>query len=144
MIDTTLISAIEACPYTSDSYYVLDLPLLKSEVDSFKKGFSNINLTPSYSYKTNYFKPLLQNLSNVHGFYSEIVSPFELDIAIASNIDPSSIIYNGPVKCRESIQFILNSGGLVNADSLSDLQTILSSPNNSISKFRVGLRLALP
>ena len=143
MIDPRLLSAIEDCSYTSDSYYVLDLPLLNTEVDTFIQSFSPLNITPSYSYKTNYFRPLLQHLSNVHGFSSEIVSPFELDIAIASNIDPSSLIYNGPVKSRESIEYILNSGGLVNADSLSDLKTILSIPSRSNSKFRVGLRVCL-
>ena len=53
------------------------------------------------------------------------------------------MILNGPIKSYESVFKILNSGGLVNADSYDDLELIKSAcqkiPKNK--KIRLGIRI---
>lgn len=142
-IDKVLLNSIRNNSQDSDSYYVINLIKLKEEVDNFISNFTNKNDTFSYSYKTNYSKPIIKYLDK-RGFFSELVSPFEVDISKQYNISPSRIIYNGPLKNSESIEYVLYGGGIVNIDNIEDLKLIkdILSKKNDDFLIRVGLRLS--
>ena len=72
----------------------LALPYQKLDM-TFKNIYLKFQI--AYSYKTNYIPRICQIIYKLGG-YSEIVSPFELEIASRLNIPYKKIIYNGPDK----------------------------------------------
>ena len=143
MVDKKLIQAIKDQDYNLDSYYIFDYPNFLKEVNFFKETFKEVNPIFSYSYKTNYLKPLIKSVDKLD-FLSEVVSPFEVEISKIFGIDPSKLIYNGPLKDEESIKYVLSNGGIVNADHLDELKMIFSicSSLKSLSDLRIGVRLS--
>ena len=141
MIESNLVNAIASLDYCSDSFYIFDYPKFLKEINNFKTKFNDIN--PIFSYKTNYVKPLIKSIDQSN-FLSEVVSPFEVEISKTFGINPSKIIYNGPVKDDESIEYVLKNGGIVNADNFNDLKRIfyICSKLNISSKPRVGVRFS--
>ena len=79
--------AIEKLKYDKDSFYIFDEELCKKEINNFIKKLSNFPSIFSYSYKTNYCKPLIDMLSQ-YNFLSEVVSPFEVNLTKAYGINP--------------------------------------------------------
>ncbi len=143
LINNNLNSKIKSLPKFDDAFYLLDLQKLKEEFLWFRDTFANKNTLIAYSYKTNYLKDLIKSLTNM-GAYSEVVSPFEVEITKEYNINPSKIIYNGPVKNFKSIKYVLEGEGLVNADSFDDLKLILNTMQNcNLTKSpRIGIRFS--
>ena len=125
MIDQKLKESIKFLEYDSDSYYIFDQPRFIQEVQRFTNTFKEINPIFSYSYKTNYIKPLIKRIDEL-GFLSELVSPFEVEVSRVFGINPSKIIYNGPVKDDDSIKYVVKNGGIVNADNIYELKRILA------------------
>ena len=143
MIDENLKESIKLLDYNSDSYYIFDHPKFIKEVQRFKNNFKDVNPIFSYSYKTNYVKPLIKGIDRLN-FLSELVSPFEVEVSRKFGINPSSIIYNGPVKDDESIEYVVKNRGIVNADNIYDLKRILSITSNLKLSFkpRIGIRFS--
>ena len=70
-----------------------------------------------YSYKTNPVPAVLRRLHD-RGIGAEVISPFELWLAIELGLPGDRIIYNGPAKSADSIrQAIDHDVHLVNANS---------------------------
>ena len=126
----------------NDSFYIVDLIKLKKDYKKFENTFSKYKTKIAYSYKTNYLKPLITEL-DTNGAYSEVVSPFEVEIAETYGIKKSKLIYNGPVKDKQSINAVLE-GGLVNADSFDDLDLIIKSVKDTDLNYSpsIGVRLS--
>lgn len=94
----------------------------------------------AYSYKTNYI-PALCKIVNALGGYAEVVSEMEMEVALHCGVLPENIIWNGPVKNAQKMEWLLLNGGTVHADSLEELTTILSiSQNHPGCALNIGLR----
>ncbi|MDD5173077.1 MAG: decarboxylase [Patescibacteria group bacterium] len=108
-----------------ESFYLLDSEKFKKNYNEFLKSFRKIypNSFIAYSYKTNYI-PKLCKLVNQMGGYAEVVSEMEFNLAIKIGVTPKKIIYNGPYKSENSIKKCLLNGGMVNLDSLSEVDII--------------------
>ena len=123
------------CYIFSESKLLNDLNFIKSNLEK--------NTILAYSYKTNFYKGLCKTLYKM-GCLAEVVSPFEIECTKKYEINPQDIIYNGPNKDFESIKYVLENNGLVNADSPTDfflIQKVIEKlPGNF---YRVGLRLDL-
>ncbi len=123
-------------------FYIFDETILKSDLYKLKQAFGKYKTLIGYSYKTNYMAPLVKYLDN-NGVFAELVSSFEVEIARKYGISASKVILNGPIKSYESVFKILDSGGLVNADSFDDLdlikRVIKKLPKNK--NIRVGVRI---
>ena len=65
----------------------------------------------------------------------------EMEIALKSGVNPSHIIWNGPIKNEEKVKDLLLAGGTVNIDSVYEIDNIRtvaeSNPNKNIT---VGVR----
>lgn len=92
-----------------------DISLLK-EALSMNWG----NYITGYSVKTNSLPWLLNYLKN-QGFYAEVVSKTEYDLAVRLGFPAEQMIYNGPIKDRQAFESVLLSGGYVNLDSNYEL-----------------------
>ena len=140
--DKKLINNINSMPERDSPFYLLDIRKLKQELNTFKNAFEK-NVHVCYSYKTNYLKPIIQTFDNL-GVLSEIVSSFEADLTKEFGINPRKVIYNGPIKSSNSIKYILEGGGIVNADSLDDLKKIceIASVCKNKDSCKIGIRLS--
>lgn len=137
--------AILTASDSQDPFYLVDLERAQISLDSFRKAFSSLDVKVAYSYKTNYIKSLVLYFHG-NGCLSEVVSPFEVDLVRTYDIPDDQIIYNGPLKSLDSISSVLRSDGLINADSLDDLQLILSSIDSRLASSktpRIGIRLCI-
>jgi diaminopimelate decarboxylase len=124
--------------------YVLDLVELQATVDASMRMARRLNIQYAYSYKTNYLRDLCLHLHK-NGILAEVVSPFEVDVTKAYGIPPDRVVYNGPVKSRDSIAYVLIGGGLVNSDSLHDLELITGVAYDIHRPgLRVGVRVSFP
>jgi diaminopimelate decarboxylase len=100
-------------------------------------------VTIGYSYKTNYI-PLICKSAHEKGCWAEVVSEMEVEMALCHLCDKSHIIYNGPIKSAESIQKVIEVGGIINIDHLLDIhliEKIIVKMNYTNKKVRIALRL---
>lgn len=113
-----------------------DINLLK---EALTKNWGNYIM--GYSVKTNSLPWLLRYLKE-HGFYAEVVSDMEYDLAKRLGYTDDRIIYNSPIKKREVWEQVLLQDGYVNFDSNYELQWIkevsLQYPERN---FKIGLRV---
>jgi diaminopimelate decarboxylase len=97
-----------------------------------------------YSYKTN---PVPAVLAALHqcGVGAEVISPYELWLALRLGVTGERIIYNGPAKSFESLRVAVRSGAAaINANSIGDLALIRRAARAEGARANVGLRVALP
>lgn len=92
-----------------------DIHLLR---DSLTEHWGNFVM--GYSVKTNSL-PWLLNYLKGQGFYAEVVSATEYDLAKRLGYPDNHIIYNGPIKDKTVFETVLLAGGYVNLDSSDEL-----------------------
>ena len=113
-----------------------DINLLK---EALTKNWGNFVM--GYSVKTNSLPWLLSYLKD-HGFYAEVVSEMEYDIAKRIGYTDDRIVYNSPIKDRKVWEQVLLGGGYVNLDSSYELNWIEEICGQYPDKiFKVGLRV---
>ena len=113
-----------------------DINLLK---EALTKNWGNFIM--GYSVKTNSLPWLLVYLKD-HGFYAEVVSEMEYDIAKRLGYPDDRIVYNSPIKDREVWEQVLLGGGYVNLDSSYELKWMEEICKQYPEKcFHVGLRV---
>lgn len=113
-----------------------DMKLLQ---DSLSENWGNYIM--GYSVKTNSL-PWLLNYLKQRGFYAEIVSKAEYELASHLGFPDEHMIYNSPSKDRSTFEAVLLSGGYVNLDSNEELawmeELSLRFPEKQL---QVGLRV---
>lgn len=96
------------------------------------------------SYKTNPVPDLLVRLHHA-GLGAEVISAYELWLALHLGVPPHRIIYNGPAKSIDSLQVAIDQGiHLINANSVSEADTIIRIAGEVGRTVRLGLRVSLP
>lgn len=124
-----------------EAFYLLDSEKFKNNFLELKKAFTSIypNFNIAYSYKTNY-TPKLCKIVNELGGYAEVVSEMEAELAIRCGVDPSHIIWNGPIKNPEKLKEYLLKGVTVNIDSISEAEYIREIALKAERTLNVGIR----
>jgi len=108
-------------------------------VEAFRRHIPRVELATSY--KTNPLPGVLQALHDA-GTWAEVISHFELWLALQLKIDPQRIILNGPGKGRESVELGISRGiGLINIDAPDEIPWVVDSARRHGIKQRVGLRV---
>jgi diaminopimelate decarboxylase len=123
--------------------YVVDKVRLKSNFrrfyDSFRKLYPKIEV--SYSYKTNPLPGVIRALHDF-GAGAEVISHFELWLALKLNVPPENIIFNGPGKTPESLELaISNKIKLVNIDAADEIDSIGRIAAKYRHRQKVGVRV---
>ena len=116
--------------------YVLSRSTLTSNIKAAREAFAG--WTIGYSVKTNWLPQILQEV-RMAGLCAEVVSEDEYRLARASGFNPSDIIYNGPVKGRETFLEALAEGARVNIDSWREIDWL----NDIRMPAKVGIRINL-
>ncbi len=108
-------------------------------VGAFRRHLPKVELATSY--KTN---PLPAVLTTLHraGTWAEVISPFELWLALELKVAPERIVLNGPGKGRESVDLAVRRGiGLINIDGPDEIPLVVESAQRWGRQQRVGLRV---
>ena len=97
-----------------------------------------------YSYKTNPVPGVLAMLHTA-GIGAEVISEYELWLALRLGVPGERIIYNGPAKSPASLRMAVERGALlINANSVADVQAIAAAAHHVGRPASLGLRVALP
>lgn len=96
-----------------------------------------------YSYKTNPIPGVLAELHR-NGIGAEVISHYELWLALKLGVPPSRIIYNGPAKSEASIRQAIELGiELLNINHREEIGVVARIASELRRKARVGLRVSL-
>lgn len=96
------------------------------------------NCSIGYSVKTNSL-PYALNKARQFGCKAEVVSHDEYRLARLCGYQPCEIIYNGPMKSRETFIEAVVGGAIVNIETKRELSWLTELPKEQI--YTVGLRL---
>lgn len=109
-------------------------PVFITDTSIIKKRLNEIGQRAkiAYSFKTNY--DVAQKITFP---LAEVVSPFELNLALKHQYPYTSIIFNGPNKGR--LDSLLSQPLTINIDNFSELNQLISYPKKI--KSQIGLRL---
>lgn len=125
-----------------DAFYLLDSAQFRKNFFELKEAFSKIypHFNIAYSYKTNY-TPKLCKIVNELGGYAEVVSEMELELAKRVGVNPTNIIWNGPIKNPKVLEEFLVEGGVANLDSIEEIEVIKNIINSHPKAIlRLGIR----
>ena len=123
--------------------HVVDKDLLQKNYQEFYESFKshNIDFEIYYSYKTNTIPAILQVLHE-NGAGAEVISPYELWLALELNVNPNLIIYNGPNKPAEGLKLAIEHGiKMININSFGEIDRIENIARELGKKPKVGVRI---
>lgn len=123
--------------------HVVSFSQLEKNYRSFREAFASRYplVEVGYSYKTN---PLPGVIRALHGFgaAAEVISHFELWLALRLGVPPGRIIFNGPAKTPEALDLAVRSGiKIINIDGPAEIARIDERAAHYGVKQRVGVRI---
>ena len=94
-----------------------------------------------YSYKTNPVPWVLESL-HCHGAGAEVISEYELWLAIQLKVPAHKIVYNGPAKSKASLETAIKMGiHSIHVNNLEELDLIACLAQKIGQRARVGIRI---
>lgn len=120
--------------------FVLDVAELKRSIDGYQKALdSNFQKAiVGYSVKTN-STPYCMRKAGDFGVYAEVVSHDEYQLAVLCGFPTNRIIYNGPMKSKETFVEAVEGGAIVNIETKRELEWLKDLDRSQ--QYKVGLRL---
>lgn len=131
------------CETIGEPFYLADLAKFREATTAFKQAFNMYfpQFEIGYSYKTNPLAIFCREADRM-GAYAEVVSSEELSWARHLGVPGERVIFNGPCKDKDSINWCIDHGAVVNIDSWGDLAAVELAVLGSGRKLkRVGIRL---
>ena len=114
---------------------------LKENILKFKKNFIKINPLICFAVKSNNNKTILNEIARL-GLGADVVSKGELMAALKSKINPKKIVFSGVGKTYDEINFAVKKKILlINAESKSEIETILKVAKKINKTIDIGIRL---
>jgi len=124
--------------------YVFNEEVLINTAEKFRNCASRIFYGKSsvfYPFKCNSV-PAVINTVRLAGLSAEVMTEFELELALISGYNPSEIIVNGPCKTdRFLFNCLKQNVSLIVIDSISELLSLIKILNSDSSKVNVLLRV---
>jgi diaminopimelate decarboxylase len=128
-------------------------PLHLVDAERLKKNAEAFTATPAgasracevyYSYKTNPVPGVLKKLKDLN-VGAEVISEYELWLALKLGMPPSRIVYNGPCKSDASLHLAVDCGlGLISVNSRPELERVAAFARRLGKRPRVGVRVVTP
>ena len=113
-------------------YFLIHQNMLEEEVDRLHTALKCywLNSVVGYSFKTNSL-PWVLSFMKSHGCYAEVVSEDEYELAEYMGF--RHIIYNGPVKGKESFLRACKAGHIVNLDAEREIEWLKEASDSEKS-----------
>ena len=123
-------------------YYVVHQHTFQTLLQDLKEALQTYwpNYTIGYSYKTNSL-PWVVRFCKDHGCFAEVVSDDEYQLAKHYGIPDDNMIYNGPVKGKESFLSVIKNQGVVNIDSQREIRWLSELDGSHQTGIRVNFDL---
>lgn len=120
--------------------FILKEDELRGDISGFQKALSSrfSESIVGYSVKTNSL-PYSLSIAREEGCYAEVVSYHEYALAIKCGFDKSHIIYNGPLKSKETFLDAITNGAIVNLETWREIEWLRELPEDNT--WEVGIRL---
>jgi diaminopimelate decarboxylase len=123
--------------------YTVDRQRLERNYDNFYRSFNRFypHVEIGYSYKTN---PLPGAIKVLHerGASAEVISHFELWLALKLGVASEKIIYNGPAKTEDGLRLAISKGvQVINIDGAHEIEVIERLAREYNRRQNVGLRV---
>ncbi len=120
--------------------FILDEEELVRNINEFQAALESRFKSPviGYSAKTNSL-PAVLRLAKEHGCYAEVVSYHEYRLALKVGFDRRHVIYNGPLKSKETFLQAIRDGAMVNVECWREIEWLRDLPQDQ--HFGVGVRL---
>lgn len=109
---------------------------VKGFQDALKSHFSNAII--GYSVKTN-STPYAMKMAGEIGVYAEVVSYDEYQLARLCSFEIDHIVYNGPMKSKDTFIEAVANGAIVNIETKRELEWLKELPADG--DYKVGIRL---
>jgi diaminopimelate decarboxylase len=107
--------------------------------DAFAARYPRVEI--AYSYKTNPLPGVIRALHEC-GAAAEVISHFELWLALELGVAPERIIFNGPAKTPAALDLAVRRGiKLINIDGAAEIRQIDERAAHYGRKQRVGVRI---
>lgn len=120
--------------------FIFDVAEFEKGVVGFRRALAERfgNMVVGYSVKTNSL-PYALRMAHRFGCRAEVVSHDEYRLARLCGYEPREIIYNGPMKSRETFLEAVTNGAVVNIETKRELAWLDGLSEGSV--YNVGLRL---
>ena len=135
--------AVELAERFGTPLFVVDRGRLRRDYTEFLESFSRHypRVEIGYSYKTNPLPGVLRMLHEL-GAGAEVISHFELWLALRLGVPPDQVIFNGPAKTEEALALAVSRGiRLINVDNLSEIDAIARLAGEAGRRQPVGVRV---
>lgn len=124
--------------------YILDKDILGLSANELDKAFESFpyKVNIAYPYKTNSTKKICEYMLK-RGYWAEISSNLELELALQLGIRPNNIIYNSPYKPDQALIRALTLGCIVNIDNFEEAERISRILSKvKINDPKIGVRVS--
>uniref|UniRef100_A0AB33JEW4 Rhizoferrin biosystnesis N-citrylornithine decarboxylase FslC n=1 Tax=Prevotella sp. GTC17262 TaxID=3236797 RepID=A0AB33JEW4_9BACT len=120
--------------------FVLDQRDVVDNIKEFQNALSSFfpQSVISYSVKTNSL-PYILKLVKEQGCYAEVVSYNEYNLAVKVGFPKEHIVYNGPMKSKETFLDAVRHHSIVNIETWREIEWLQELPKEET--FEVGVRL---
>lgn len=120
--------------------FILDETKLKEGIKGFKSALDTYfsSTIIGYSVKTNPL-PYCLKLARQYGCFAEVVSYHEYNLALKCGFEKDHIIYNGPMKSKETFLDAIVNGAIVNVEAFRELEWLSDLPSDKV--YPIGIRL---
>ena len=120
--------------------YIFDVAELERSICGFQNALKNnfVHSIVGYSVKTN-STPYCLFVAGKLGVYAEVVSHDEYELARLCGFSHDRIIYNGPMKSKETFIDAILNGAIVNIETKREIDWLTELPKDR--QYNVGLRL---
>jgi diaminopimelate decarboxylase len=135
-----LVGIAETC---GTPLHVVDAAKLERNFHEFLGAFRRYHprVEVGYSYKTNPLPGVLGRL-HAHGAWAEVISHFELWLALRLGVPPSNIIFNGPGKTQPAFELaVARNIALINIDGLHEIDIVEKLAATNGVRQSVGIRI---
>lgn len=122
--------------------FILDKQELERGIDGFDKSLGSFfpSHVIGYSVKTNYL-PYLLSVVRDKGCYAEVVSYDEYNLAMKIGFPSNHIIYNGPLKSKDTFLKAVRDHAVVNIETWREIEWLKEYSDSFKDEISVGLRL---
>lgn len=120
--------------------FILNQEDVTHNIYEFKKALSTYftqNII-GYSVKTNSL-PYVLKIAKENGCYAEVVSYHEYQLALKAGFQKEHIIYNGPMKSKETFLDAIEHQAIVNIETWREVDWLEDLPKDR--KFEIGIRI---